>query len=168
MTVTMSMTMDRRRDQRGLMRGTRNGRWQELESERPRHEPDRLHVEVRLPARLDSVRRARLALDHLERTVPETTLDDLRLLVSELVTNSLVHSGIEKDESVDLSVDACDGVVRVEVEDPGPGFACDEPRKPPPERTGGRGLLLVDLIASRWGVRCRPCTCVWFEIDVTR
>jgi anti-sigma regulatory factor (Ser/Thr protein kinase) len=56
--------------------------------------------------------------------------------------------------------------IRCEVTDPGPGFdpANLEPRNP--ER-GGRGLLLVDALASRWGTAWPEPSgfCVWFELD---
>jgi anti-sigma regulatory factor (Ser/Thr protein kinase) len=119
-----------------------------------------------LPATLESVRRARVALEHLDRLVGESVLEDVRLLVSEVVTNSLRHSGMGPDDHVAMRVEASAEVLRVEVADPGPGFPTHAPIKPGPERTGGRGLWLVDLIASRWGVRRGDGTCVWFEIDL--
>lgn len=83
------------------------------------------------------------------------------LLVSELVTNSVRHSGLGADGRVELSV-AVGRSLRVEVTDGGPG--------PAPELVdrgsdgdGGRGLHIVSRAASRWGIdRGR----VWFELDL--
>ena len=138
----------------------------EGQSRPPRAGGDGLGVSLTLPARLTSVSRARTALDSLERIVPGRVLEDLRLLVSELVTNSLRHSGAGPGDSIRLRLDVARDGVRVEVEDDGPGFEAATPSRPAPERTGGRGLWLVDLLASRWGVVRKRGTCVWLEIDL--
>ena len=56
------------------------------------------------------------------------------------------------------------GVRVLEVEDPGPGF---EPPESPRERPsgGGRGLVLVERMTSRWGVSRDGASRVWFEVD---
>jgi anti-sigma regulatory factor (Ser/Thr protein kinase) len=96
-------------------------------------------------------------------------LDDLRLLVSELVTNSVRHAGQGPEGWVDVRVSTDGRGVRVEVCDPGPGF---RQRKrttaPQADRTSGRGLYLVAQIADRWGVHRDEATRVWFEIDRAR
>jgi hypothetical protein len=56
-----------------------------------------------------------------------------------------------------------DGVVRGEVIDRGGGFE-RELRTHGPDDVTGRGLLLVESIASRWGVH-EGTTHVWFELD---
>jgi CheY-like chemotaxis protein len=87
-------------------------------------------------------------------------LDVVTLLVSELVTNSNIHAGGGARVVVRLSHQR----VRVDVAD-------DDPRLPAlrvPDDTGpgGRGLLIVDRAASRWGVEPAPVgKSVWFEID---
>lgn len=88
------------------------------------------------------------------------------LLTSEVVTNALVHGRGE----VRLSVDARDAVLHVEVGD-------DEPRHPhvpapgelsDPLAEGGRGMRIVALLSSDWGVRDRSGggKAVWFEVPV--
>lgn len=123
-------------------------------------------MRVALPGRLDSAARARAALEHLDRIMPSGALEDLRLMVSELVTNSLIHSGMGADESIHLRLDADREMARAEVEDPGHGL----PYGPRPtlslENPGGRGLRLVDRLAARWGVSRTSGTCVWLEIDL--
>ncbi len=57
--------------------------------------------------------------------------------------------------------------MRVEVADPGgEGFAKPSvSRPPPPDALGGRGLLIVDRVATRWGVETGRPTRVWFELS---
>jgi anti-sigma regulatory factor (Ser/Thr protein kinase) len=107
---------------------------------------------------------ARNALMPLEERVDPVLMDDLRLLVSELVTNSVRHSDIAATDTVELDVAMTPSTLRVEVGDPGSGF---EPRPRDPNRTrpGGWGLYLVDRLADRWGVARNSITRVWFEID---
>ena len=120
---------------------------------------------MELPCTLDSPARARHALGELSGSVPPTVLGDLRLLVSELVTNSLRHAGLDEQDTIRLTVDIGDDAVRVEVADPGEGFELAEP-EPDPDSASGWGLYLVATLADRWGiVRDGPGTLVWFELD---
>jgi anti-sigma regulatory factor (Ser/Thr protein kinase) len=85
----------------------------------------------------------------------------LQLLLSELVTNSVRHAGLRATDEIRITIRLA-GVVRVEVEDPGPGF---EPGATAPREHGGHGLAFVERLAARWGLRRgHPC-CVWFELD---
>ena len=87
----------------------------------------------------------------------------LRLLVSELVTNSVRHV-VGSTKPVVLAVQIGARAIRVEVHDGGAGF---EPGKPEPRGAdGGFGLFLVERMASRWGVDTRDGTRVWFELDL--
>jgi anti-sigma regulatory factor (Ser/Thr protein kinase) len=87
---------------------------------------------------------------------------DLRLLVSELVTNSLRHAGLA-DPGIRLSIQVGANAIRVRVSDRGPGF---EPRVRPPHagQRRGWGLLLVDRLADRWGTHPGDPSSVWFEM----
>ncbi len=108
-----------------------------------------------------------LARHELERWLPETLLEHergaLRLLVSELVTNSVRHV-VGLATPVMLAVRVRAGTIRVEVHDGGAGFepGTHEPRG----ADGGFGLFLVERMASRWGVERRDGTRVWFELDL--
>jgi anti-sigma regulatory factor (Ser/Thr protein kinase) len=104
---------------------------------------------------------ARAALSALERSVDPVRLDDLRLLVSELVTNSVRHA---QTKDVRLRVTVAGDMVRVEVSDAGRGFS-PAPQAPAVERAGGWGLYLVDRLTDRWGVAREGLTRVWFEMD---
>src|SRR5690349_24829185 len=75
------------------------------------------------------------------------TLHDALLLVSELATNAVRHGAAPI--SVQL-VRGEGGAVRVEVHDAGTGVPA--PTNPDAADAGGRGLLIVAALASRWGV----------------
>ena len=99
------------------------------------------------------------ALDDLSRPAR----DDLALLVTELVGNSLRHAGLGPEDLIQVRIARLSGSVRVEVADPGPGFSPVQVR-PGRRQTSGRGLYLVDQVADRWGVERKGETCVWFEL----
>ena len=87
----------------------------------------------------------------LEGAVGAGDLEALRLLVSELVTNSVRHAGLGERGCIQLSVRVSDGVVYAVVSNPGKYFDA-RPVRPAPEQTSGWGLYLVDQVATRWGV----------------
>jgi anti-sigma regulatory factor (Ser/Thr protein kinase) len=90
---------------------------------------------------------------------------DACLLVTELITNCVLHAGQPADAPLQLTATATNGVVRVQVGDLGHGPV--RPRAPVPEN-GGYGLHLVDLVAARWGVEHEHGTQVWFELAAHR
>ena len=109
-----------------------------------------------------AVTAARLALTDLESHLDPSVAFDCRLLVSELVTNSVQHAQVSADDSITLVVSFSDKTVRVEVRDSGPGF--DPPATPPPnDADAGWGLFLVEQLADAWGVGDGGKD-VWFEI----
>jgi anti-sigma regulatory factor (Ser/Thr protein kinase) len=107
---------------------------------------------------------ARHALTPLDERLDAPLLDDVRLLVSELVTNSVRHADGNGGGVVALDVKVNPDRVRVEVRDPGEGFE-PKPRYEGQSEDSGWGLYLVDTLADRWGVARRGGTNVWFEID---
>jgi anti-sigma regulatory factor (Ser/Thr protein kinase) len=120
-------------------------------------------IELRLEARPEAVGRARRAVDVLADRLPATLLDDLRLMVSELVTNCLRHGRLGPEDPIDLFIDPSDDRVRIEVVNPGAGFR--PPGSPPTlYQTSGWGLFLVSRLADRWGVEGRDGTRVWLEV----
>ena len=110
---------------------------------------------------------ARHAIEDLADQEGLPRADDLRLLVSELVTNSVLHGGAGPDDSVHVHVERPDSRIRVEVCDDGRGWTemmrstSLDSEQPP----GGWGLMLVGALADRWGVRAGERTCVWFELN---
>jgi anti-sigma regulatory factor (Ser/Thr protein kinase) len=87
----------------------------------------------------------------------------LLLLVSEVVTNAVIHSGAPAHAEITLSARVTDsGAMRVEVIDAGDGFT---PMARDPSRPGGGyGLYLVEREARTWGVDREGGTRVWFEL----
>lgn len=72
------------------------------------------------------------------------TADDLRLAVSELVTNAVLHAGLGSGDAISLAVDVYADSVRVTVCDCGRGMPAEVPREPPgPSSVGARGMYLV-------------------------
>ena len=111
-----------------------------------------------------AVTAARLALAELDDQLDESQAFDVRLLVSELVTNSVQHARVGPEDSIEMRVAIEDEVVRVEIADHGPGF--DPPVEAGAEdRERGWGLFFVSQLAHRWGVERGDPGCVWFEID---
>jgi DNA-binding NarL/FixJ family response regulator len=87
--------------------------------------------------------------------------DTVTLLVSELVTNAVLHAGSEVEVSVRLTPTAA----RIEVTDASAESIA--PRDATTEEDSGRGLALVGSLAQRWGVRPAPGggKTVWFEVN---
>jgi DNA-binding transcriptional MerR regulator len=117
-------------------------------------------LDVRVAATPHAPAEARRAIDDLAADLDEDVRFNLRLLVSELVANSIRHAG---PGEIHVGATLAPGFARVEVLDGGPGFD-------PDDRPGeGFGLRLVDKLASRWGVEQSPRSCrVWFEVDRRR
>jgi anti-sigma regulatory factor (Ser/Thr protein kinase) len=121
-------------------------------------------VEVELPSTPAAPAEARQLLESFAPRLVGPRLDDVRLLVSELVTNAVRHAGLHDDDRIRLLVRLDAGVLHVEVSDPGMGFE----RKrvdPDPERASGWGLYLVEELADRWGMAGERGTMIWFELD---
>ncbi|MEV5598554.1 ATP-binding protein [Streptomyces sp. NPDC052496] len=123
---------------------------------------------VRLPGKIErTLRRAdltavagvRAELRQLLRQWGESQDADIaELLISELVTNALVHT----NGGAVVTATVTDRL-RVEVRD----FVGRRPRLRPPttDGTSGRGLMLVHSLADAWGVTAHGVgKCVWFEL----
>lgn len=90
-------------------------------------------------------------------------IDTVTLLVSELVTNAVLHAGSE----VEVMVRLTDTAARIEVTDASAESIA--PRDAAIDEDHGRGLALVGTLARRWGVRSAQGggKTVWFEVDRT-
>jgi anti-sigma regulatory factor (Ser/Thr protein kinase) len=119
------------------------------------------------PAVPTTVARARTAVgDALGPALPAPVANDLRLIVSELVTNVVRHAALAPDQEMEVRAELAEGRVRVEVADPGKGF---EPEVvPAPDRGSGWGLYILDQLAHRWGAVRNEPNVVWFELDLSR
>jgi anti-sigma regulatory factor (Ser/Thr protein kinase) len=121
----------------------------------------RLHMELKHGA--EAVGEGRHALDPLDGAIDTSELEVLRLLVTELITNSVRHAGAAS--WIGLDVEIYSNSVRVSVTDRGAGFEAPETPVPHIDRPGGWGLCLVDRLSNRWGVARNGRTSVWFEVD---
>jgi anti-sigma regulatory factor (Ser/Thr protein kinase) len=110
-----------------------------------------------------SVPRARERVIALaEPFVDDARIADLRLVISEVITNAVRHGG---DGDVLVGVMPKPGYLCVQVTDTGDGFA-PRPRAFEPDDDGGFGLFLVERLTRRWGLtRENSNTRVWFEFD---
>jgi anti-sigma regulatory factor (Ser/Thr protein kinase) len=124
-----------------------------------------IRINLRLTPESEAISEARHALDRLADVLPPGKLDDVRLVVSELVTNSVLHAGLSPDDQIRLFVEASAVSVRGKVCDPGPGFRKPSKLGPQPDFSGRWGLPIVDRISDRWGVDRNSYACVRFEID---
>lgn len=111
-----------------------------------------------------NIRSARsFAADLLDTQQPDVR-DTVVLLVSELVSNAVQHGGpYGAGQTVDLEVDVGQNRVRVEVTDV--GASDPRPGNGEVDHPSGRGLVLVEALASRWGYhRASVGKTVWFEL----
>ena len=118
-----------------------------------------VELHLRLPRDDSAASVAREALLHqLADTLGRKRTGDLALVVSELVTNAVVHGSGE----ISLRLRLAAGRVYGEVIDEGGGFE-REVRERGPTDLSGRGLLIVDALSRRWGIH-EGTTHVWFEL----
>jgi serine phosphatase RsbU (regulator of sigma subunit)/anti-sigma regulatory factor (Ser/Thr protein kinase) len=120
-------------------------------------------LSLELPPTAESAGAAREALAPLSERLDDSQLETVRLLVTELITNSVKHRD-PGDDPVRIEVSLTPDAVRVEVADNGDGF--EPPPRPdePLESPSGWGLYLVDRLAQRWGVDNEDGASVWFEL----
>jgi anti-sigma regulatory factor (Ser/Thr protein kinase) len=118
-------------------------------------------LNVELPRTAEAPFLARRALADLEGALDPAVLPDVRLLVSELITNSVKYGG---EGPVRLEVKADDQRVRAEIIDQGVGFT-PVTRDDDLDKVGGWGLHLVGQLTTEWGTY-EGSTHVWFEIGL--
>jgi anti-sigma regulatory factor (Ser/Thr protein kinase) len=102
-------------------------------------------------------RARRIIAEELASRLSDRVVDDVKLMVSELVTSGIVHGAGGNDAP--LVLDLClNRNVRCGVLDHGPDLAARV------EHGGGWGLRLIEQLADRWGMERSPeHTEVWFE-----
>ncbi|MGW0593568.1 ATP-binding protein [Streptosporangium sp. NPDC002607] len=108
------------------------------------------------------------ARDLLTGKVADSALNDVLLLLSEVVTNSVVHSdsGRAPGGSLTVCLGLGGGMVHAEVIDDGSATSLPFVRATDFDSDGGRGLLLVETMATAWGTHHDPeaGTAVWFHL----
>ncbi len=131
--------------------GTRNGRveWRGPEG-----------LRMRLGSGPEAAAQARRAIATLRADLDPPLIETLRLLVTELVTNSVRHTDCD---GITLRVAVGSSAVLTEVTDDGPVFDPDPETLEDPDR--GWGLFLVQMLAPKWGIaNDGGSKRVWFEL----
>ncbi|MEU9317106.1 ATP-binding protein [Streptomyces sp. NPDC048295] len=126
----------------------------------------RTHIR-RFRARRDSVPAARR---HVESVLTEWKLggiiDETTLVASELSTNAVNH-GKGTGDYFELGLRRRNGTLVLEVSD-SYQWRMPELRAPTLDDLSGRGLVIVDAVAAKWGVRPRdPGKTVWVHLTIT-
>jgi anti-sigma regulatory factor (Ser/Thr protein kinase) len=98
---------------------------------------------VELPSGRDAPGRAREWLGWLGPYLEPGQLDAVRLMVSELVSNSVQHSGVRQGGAIQVCAQGSDHGIRVSVQDRGHGLAARSPELPSRDSKGRRGLWIV-------------------------
>ncbi|MGH3027829.1 MAG: ATP-binding protein [Gaiellaceae bacterium] len=106
----------------------------------------------------------RRLLDGLSDTMPPSTLDDARLLLTELLTNAIQHAHLSQDDRISVSVRRQATGLVVEVADSGDGIPGSAAQRP--GSGSGWGLTLLDRLADEWGIEPLPDggTLAWFHL----
>ncbi|WP_199487334.1 ATP-binding protein [Actinomadura spongiicola] len=122
------------------------------------------------PAEESAAGRARRCVRGWLADVRGFDVDDVELMVSELVTNACLHSGvaIRPDGRVRLVALCWPNLLRVGVTDDGCGGTVPVARRPCGDEVCGRGLMILEALADRWGDFVDPDTgarTVWAEVS---
>jgi anti-sigma regulatory factor (Ser/Thr protein kinase) len=122
------------------------------------HAPVRLEMRLPPTPRTPGIARRRLT-ERFAARLEDDELQDAALLISELVTNAVMHGR----GRVELSARLDDDRLTVDVADQGGGF---EPSGGDRglHAVGGNGLNIVDAVASRWGIY-EGSSRVWFVLE---
>jgi signal transduction histidine kinase len=111
-------------------------------------------MQLQLQATKEAPRISRAHLQDLEEELKPRN-EDVALIISELVSNSVRHSsGPEVEVTIELSADS----IRIEVRDSGPCFSADV------DRADGLGLKIVEKLSSAWGIDGTDGCRVWAEL----
>jgi anti-sigma regulatory factor (Ser/Thr protein kinase) len=121
-------------------------------------------ISRRFPAERATAAAARELLETLVWELDPAQLQIAALLTTELIANSVEHSGTDATGTVRLDATLTENLLRVEVGDDGSGFV-PTPRAPDAPLDCRWGLHLVDQLSDRWGVASELGTLVWFELD---
>ena len=123
-------------------------------------EMDQVTIELALEP--ESAARVRTAISSLESDANPSSLDDARLLASELIADALATEPRSQDAALTLDTQMLDGTNRVMVAFH--GLALPVPADTPEPAAPGWGIHLVRTLANRWGIqRANGSTYVWFE-----
>ena len=120
-------------------------------------------IELRIPAKAEYITLCRLALTGLcqLRGIAEDTTADLKLALTEAVSNSVRHAyGPNGDGSVDVRYELHPDRLRIQVVDDGAGFDPEAPDEPAGDELteGGLGIAIIKSIADEFELHSSPGT----------
>lgn len=127
---------------------------------------DPTSVVLQLSKSYDAPAIARRFVADSATSLPADVLADAELLVSELVTNAVLHGR----SAITLRVNIDPPGIGIAVRDRGEDTVETPPENPDPGVPSGRGLLIVQTIATAWGVTPNdppPGKTVWFRLEPT-
>jgi anti-sigma regulatory factor (Ser/Thr protein kinase) len=105
---------------------------------------------TRIPCSIDAPGDARRWAGWLGDAVEPQVREAIMIVVSELVTNAVRHSGLAAGQPIEVRGEVRDDRVTLTVRDRGVGMPASPPRAlPPPDSAGSRGLFLVNRLATR-------------------
>ena len=118
-------------------------------------------VRLRIPAKPEYITLCRLALTGLGqlRRIPDDTMADLKLALTEAVSNSVRHAyGPNGDGSVDVRYELHPDRLGIEIVDDGEGFDPDSPTEKEGDELseGGLGSAIIKSVADEFELRSRP------------
>ena len=120
-------------------------------------------VELTLPTEAESAREARDALDPLRGAMDARPFGDLKLLVSELVSDAVIAEGDDGEPQIRMRAKLSHDCVRVELEQGAVAYRLLSRQAEP--GTAGWGLQLAQRLSDRWGVkRGGRVSGVWIEM----
>jgi anti-sigma regulatory factor (Ser/Thr protein kinase) len=126
--------------------------------------PD-LEIALERTPQAPALARAAISRFCQDQNISANAIATLTLLVSEVVTNAVVHPAAEKSTTITVHAHVDQHAVHIEVRDAGAQFS---PRPRNPNRVdGGYGLYLLEQEATEWGLRPGPTTAVWFQLAHT-
>jgi serine/threonine-protein kinase RsbW len=121
--------------------------------------------DYRLPHSAVSVAKARSLAQEAASRLARFKADDFSLMVTEAVSNAILHAPPMADGRIGLRFETHDGVVRGVVTDGGTTFVPNPEASAEAEPRRHFGLRIIDALSSRWGVTVDGVTNVWFEVN---
>lgn len=128
--------------------------------------PDPSLLDVSIPTGTNAPHLARREFEGFARRLGSDVATTGALLISELVTNAVLHGPANRSAAIGLHCAIARKSLHVEVADEGQGFAAHPDRREESGRPGGRGLEIVEALAQAWGVDRGSPTRVWFELAI--
>ena len=147
-----------------MLDGARRGKNPEMQVQSRRSVAGTRHrLDLEMPAMSGLLTDVRSAFAELP--VPASALDDARLLVGELVANSVRHARIGPNDTIRVAAEVENGTLRVDVIDGGRGGEAARGRESARLRGRSRAGVLVETLATRWG---HAAGRYWFELEIVK